>query len=222
MPPLPALPPSRSPFFVAPAAGAAQEFLAAPAGVDTRLARLLADHEVLVLPGWNNSGPRHWQSRWEARFPEWRRVQQRNWTEPAREDWIAALDAAVAEGGRPVLLVAHSLGCITAAHWAARHGRGRIRAALLVAPADVERASVAAPLRGFAPLPRTPLPFPALVVASDDDPACSAARARVLARDWGAELVMLPAHGHINADSGLGGWRPGRELLASWLQRLPG
>lgn len=189
-----------------------------PAGeVDARLAVRLAGLDVLVLPGWNDSGAAHWQSRWETRYPRWRRVQQRDWANPSREDWIATLGAAIDACTRPVLLVAHSLGCVTAAHWAARHGAGRVAAALLVAPADVERRTVAGPLRDFAPLPRAALPFPALVVASDDDPACSAPRAATLARDWGAGLVVLPRHGHINADSGLGDWLPGRELLDAWL-----
>lgn len=185
--------------------------------VDARL----SDHEVLVLPGWNNSGPRHWQTLWEERFPRWRRVGQRNWSAPVRADWVAALEAAIAASPRPVVLVAHSLGCVTVAHWARRRGPGRVAAALLVAPADVERSSVARPLRDFAPLPRHPLPFPALVVASDDDPACSAPRAEGLARDWGAELVLMPRHGHINADSGLGHWDAGRQLLDAWLAALP-
>lgn len=189
----------------------------APARLHARLAAL----DVLVLPGWNDSGPGHWQTRWESRFPAWRRVRQADWAQPRRADWVATLDQALANARRPVLLVAHSLGCVTAAHWARAHGGGRIAAALLVAPADVERSSVAESLRDFAPLPRQPLPFPALVVASDDDPACSAPRATALARDWGADLVLLSRHGHINAESGLGDWDSGLVLLEHWLGRLP-
>lgn len=185
--------------------------------VDQHLARALAGRDVLVLPGWNGSEPCHWQSRWQERFPGWQRVQQRDWAFPVRDEWVRALAHCLAGRHRPVVLVAHSLGCITAAHWAAAGGAG-VAAALLVAPADVERSSVAAPLRDFAPLPRTPLPFPALVVASDDDPACEAGRARGLARDWGADMVLLPRHGHINARSGLGHWESGRRLFADWLE----
>lgn len=177
----------------------------------------LAGLDVLVVPGWKNSGPAHWQTRWEARFPAWRRVQQANWQYPQREDWIGALDLAIGQSPRPVLLVAHSLGCITTALRVARHGGDRIAGALLVAPADVERSTVAASLRGFAPIPRGALPFPALVVASDNDPACSAWRAAELAAHWQADFRLLPGTGHINADSGLGDWDAGLDLLGDWL-----
>lgn len=189
--------------------------------LDNRLRHTLRDHDVLVLPGWRNSGPAHWQSRWEDRFPAWRRVGQDNWTHPRRDDWVARLEEDVAASRRPLVLVAHSLGCITVAHWAARAG-GRIAAALLVAPADVERPNVAGALRGFGPVPRAALPFPALVVGSDNDPACAAWRAAALAEDWGAEFLLLQGAGHINADSGLGDWEPGLQLLETWLhRRLP-
>lgn len=186
--------------------------------LDDHLRLILRDHDVLVLPGWRNSGPAHWQTRWEALFPEWRRLQQDNWTHPRREDWVARLEEAVAASQRPLVLVAHSLACVTVAHWAAR-SRGCVAAALLVAPADVERPNVAGALRGFAAIPRAPLPFPTLVVGSDNDPACSAWRAAALAEDWGAEFLLLQGAGHINADSGLGDWAPGRQLFESWLQR---
>lgn len=175
------------------------------------------DVEVRVVPGWRNSGPAHWQSRWENLCPAWRRVAQGNWEQPRREDWIAALDAAIAGCRRPVVLVAHSLGCVTVAHWARRHRAGKVAAALLVAPADVERATVAASLRDFAPLPRDPLPFPSLLIASDNDPACTAPRAAGLARDWGSTFHLLAGAGHINADSGLGDWVAGQALFTEWL-----
>jgi predicted alpha/beta hydrolase family esterase len=191
--------------------------------LEAALQEKLEGCDVLVLPGWKNSGPAHWQSIWEDRFPEWRRVQQQNWLHPQRGAWVDALQRAVAASERPLLLVAHSLGCITVAHWAAQHGGGRIAGALLVAPADVERSAVAASLRGFAPIPRRALPFPSLLVASDNDPACQAWRAAGFAQDWGSEFRLLPGAGHINADSRLGDWNEGLGLLDGWLpaQALP-
>ena len=99
-------------------------------------------YHVLVVPGWQNSGPEHWQSRWQDAHPAWQRVQQADWLTPSRADWVATLDAAVRAADRPVLLVAHSLGCATTAHWAAQHpdSAARVAAAWLVAPADTERA----------------------------------------------------------------------------------
>lgn len=182
-----------------------------------RLQARLDHYDVLVLPGWHNSGPAHWQSRWEQLFPGMRRVQQDNWETPQREDWVATLDRAITQCKKPVLLIGHSLGCITIAHWARQHHQ-RVAGALLVAPADVERRTVAPALRRFAPIPVSRLPFPSLVIASDNDRCCNPWRSAELAERWGAELHFLYGAGHINADSGLGDWAEGLVLLDEWLR----
>lgn len=178
------------------------------------LTQSLADYDVLVLPGWRNSGPAHWQSHWETLFPAFQRVQQQDWQQPRRADWIKALDKAVDAASKPVILIAHSLGCVTVTHWAAQFDTAKVAAALLVAPADVERSTVASSLRNFSPLPQRALPFRTVLVGSDNDPCCSAWRAVELAETWGAEFHLLSGAGHINADSGLGDWPEGLELLA--------
>ena len=169
---------------------------------------------VLVLPGYADSGPEHWQSFWERDDPNCRRVVQDDWLEPKLGDWVAALDRAVAACAAPPVLVAHSLGCALAVRWAARPG-ARARGALLVAPADVDSPDhTPDEVREFGPMPLEPLPFPSIVVASTDDPFVSTARAQVFARAWGSRLVTLPAAGHVNADAGFGPWPEGRALLA--------
>jgi predicted alpha/beta hydrolase family esterase len=166
---------------------------------------------TLILPGLGGSGPEHWQTRWEALHPRTVRVAQRDWDHPVLADWLATLEEAVARAGEPVVLVAHSLACALCAHAAARPGANRIAAALLVAPADVDSpAHTPAETRSFAPLPTAPLPFPATVVASQDDSFVSLARARALAAAWGAGFVDAGARGHLNAASGLGDWPEGR------------
>ncbi|MBV6700527.1 alpha/beta hydrolase [Kitasatospora aureofaciens] len=173
----------------------------------------------LVLAGYENSGPEHWQTRWEEAEPEtFRRVQQADWDHPEPGDWVARVDAAVAEAAAegPVVLVAHSLGCITAARWVAGTSADRtaaVRGALLVAPADIDTADVPA-LVGFRPVALTAFPFPTLVVASTDDPWVTPERARHFAESWGARYVEPGAYGHINSASGLGDWPEGRKLLA--------
>ncbi len=171
------------------------------------------DATVLIVPGLNGSGPDHWQSRWEARHPELRRVEQGSWSRPRLGDWIDTLEQAVRSHSR-VVLVAHSLGCALVAHWARGGSAGRVAAALLVAPADVERADGPAAVGAFAPLPLAPLPFPAWVVASSDDPYASLARARRFALAWGARFLAAGRCGHINVDSGHGRWPEGEMLLA--------
>lgn len=173
--------------------------------------------QVLLLPGWRNSGAGHWQTEWERLHGD-RRVEQHDWERPLRGDWSARLEEVVADAPGAVVLTAHSLGCILAAWWAAhtRHAH-KVRGALLVAPGDVERPDVAGQIAGWAPIARQRLPFPAVLAASRDDPYCRFERAQALAGDWGARLVDLGGRGHVNAESGLGAWPEGRALLIDWL-----
>ena len=168
---------------------------------------------VLILPGYDNSGPEHWQSLWEKAHPEYRRVQQRSWTEPVCADWVGALDAAIAAATAPPVLVAHSLGCLAVAHHAVRHGR-RVHGALLVAPPNVDDPEFPPMIKGFRPIPRTRLPFPSVVVSGSDDWYMAPDDARELARAWGSRFVLLDHAGHINADTGFGPWPEGESLLA--------
>ena len=168
---------------------------------------------VLVLPGYQNSGPAHWQSLWQGKHPEYRRVEQRDWDHPSRPEWVEALDATARAAGGPVVLAAHSLGCLAVLHWVATH-RAPVVGALLVAPADVEWIEEPPSIRTFRPIPTTRLPFPSIVVASDDDLYADLDRARGWASAWGSRLVVLPGAGHINADAGFGPWPEGEALLA--------
>lgn len=172
---------------------------------------------TLIIPGWRNSGPQHWQSLWEAQLPDAQRVQQHDWLAPRRAAWVGATTAAILAAPSPVLLVAHSLGCITVAHLPAQ-AQQRVHAALLVAPADPARR---APLKDFAPVPSARLPFPSTLVASSDDPYCSLQLAGAYASAWGSTLVCLDQAGHINAEAGFGPWPKGLELLQALCQLQP-
>ncbi|HEX2078745.1 MAG TPA: alpha/beta hydrolase [Longimicrobium sp.] len=168
---------------------------------------------VLVVPGWTSSGPRHWQTLWERADPgRFRRVEQRDWDNPLREEWVRTLDGAVAACAAPPLLVAHSLGCIAVAHWAAAFARP-VAGALLVAPADVEAAHAPEPVRDFAPIPLGALPFPSILAASSDDPWLRLDRAEHMASCWGSNFIRIEAAGHLNTDAGFGPWPQGEELL---------
>lgn len=167
---------------------------------------------VLIVPGLYDSGPTHWQSRWEMLHPSFQRVRQREWNAPDCTEWLATLDAAIQSAFTPVLLVAHSAACGLVARWAATH-TGPVKGALLVAPADTEAAYFPPEPTGFAPMARQRLPFPAIVVASDDDPYVTVPRAEAFAADWGARLITLHGRGHLNGDAGLGDWPEGLALL---------
>lgn len=177
---------------------------------------------ILIVPGLDNSGPEHWQTRWEALDGRCVRVEQASFSEPDLNAWCEGLERAVAAEPTPAVLVAHSLGCILVAHWAERTQRREVVGALLVAPADVESpAHTPEVTRGFAPVPRAPLPFPSVLVASTDDSFCSFARAREFAQAWGARFVDAGAQGHLNADSRLDTWPEGRAWLQTLLQKAP-
>ena len=110
----------------------------------------------LIVPGWQGSPDNHWQSHWQRTLPNSARVEQQDWLTPQRQDWVHVLEQAIAAERSPVILIAHSLGCITVAHWAAQASPAllrQVRGALLVAPADVERPTCAPVLRNFAPIP---------------------------------------------------------------------
>ncbi len=174
---------------------------------------------VLILPGWQNSGPDHSQSRWEALYSD-QRVQQHNWMQPLRGDWMSQLEEAVlAAPLGPIVLAAHSLGCLLTAAWA-QHSRNthRVVGALLVAPGDAEREELRAPLKSWSPIVLQRLPFASTLLGSQDDPYCSFARAQHFASAWGAEFVDCGNKGHINAESGLGDWPEGRALLNRFLE----
>ncbi|WP_332778332.1 RBBP9/YdeN family alpha/beta hydrolase [Polaromonas sp.] len=177
---------------------------------------------VLILPGWQNSGPDHWQSRWE-RTHAYQRVEQHDWMRPLRGDWIARLEdvllACDVERDGPAVLVAHSLGCMHIAAWAS-HSKNthRVKGALLVAPPDVERDDVRQMLPGWAPVPRLLLPFKTVVFASSDDPFCAPERALLFAAAWGAELIDAGPRGHLNAESGLGDWPEAHARLRALTQ----
>uniref|UniRef100_E6PV60 Putative Alpha/Beta hydrolase n=1 Tax=mine drainage metagenome TaxID=410659 RepID=E6PV60_9ZZZZ len=185
---------------------------------------MIAAPTVLLLPGWQGSGPEHWQSRWEALHGDLR-VRQHDWDTPLRGDWICQLEEAVNQAPGPVLLAAHSLGCHLVAGWVAaspnfspssNNRAGRVLAALLVAPPDLTRADLPPALHSWTSHPLQRLPFPAHLLSSSDDPFCSTQAAARMAATWGARHTDVGALGHINSASGLGDWPQGR----AWLQEL--
>ncbi len=165
----------------------------------------------IIVPGWRDSGPGHWQSLWADRLAGAVRVQQDDWITPSRQAWVATLARTILQQGEPVVVVAHSLGCIATAHLPPE-AAARIQGALLVAPADPERLAV---LSDFAPVPFQKLPYRSVLVASSNDPFCPVRLAGAYARAWGSEFVRLPEAGHINIASGHGEWPLGVALLQS-------
>jgi predicted alpha/beta hydrolase family esterase len=170
----------------------------------------------LIVPGLKGSGPDHWQTLWEHERSDCTRVELGCWAEPIRSIWLSQLDRAIMASPGPAVIVAHSLGCLATIWWAAgatASATARVKGALLVAPPDVEKPDRLDLLAPFAPEPDFRLPFPALLVASRNDPYATFARQAAMARRWGCDLVDAGECGHINADSNIGNWIEGQILL---------
>ena len=176
--------------------------------------------QYLIVPGYGNSGEKHWQTHFEQQLPGARRVEQKNWEQPLLADWVEAIHMAVNScPSNDIVLIGHSLGCIAIVHWAQQHAVA-IRGALLVAPADMENPHEALPVESFTPIPLLPLPFPSIVVSSSNDPWAAPERSRFFAEKWGSDLFTLENAGHINADAGYGPWSGGLQLLGSFFDLI--
>ncbi|OFA04618.1 alpha/beta hydrolase [Duganella sp. HH101] len=167
---------------------------------------VLARFRVLIAPGLHNSGPEHWQSRWQRLFPWFERVGQDAWDQPDLPRWSARVDQVRGGDPRPTLIVAHSFGSLATVHSVARDPSG-VAGVLLVAPADPDKFGVAAQL------PQQALPVPSILVGSTSDPWMAAPRAEQWARRWSSRFINGGPLGHINAESGLGDWPEGLETL---------
>lgn len=175
-----------------------------------------SDYKILILPGWQNSGPKHWQSLWEQRHGDYR-VQQHDWETPLRGDWICQLESTVLQTSSPILLVAHSLGCHLAAAWAETSPHtSKVCGALLVAPPDLEQSTLPPALYSWRRAAARTLPFASHLISSSNDPYCASSAATQLASIWGSRHTEIGPFGHINSDSGLGDWPQGR----AWLLEL--
>ena len=177
---------------------------------------------LLTVPGLNGSGPGHWQTRWEQTRADCARAELGSWSSPRRNSWVTKLDMAIRTAPAPVVLVAHSLGCITVAWWASLVGQPQgwpVVGALLVAPPHVEQHPDAR-LAGFSPVPRAALPFPSIVAGSRDDPYATMDQMRDMAGGWLSRFVDIGECGHINADSGLGTWLEGQALVQQVIEMV--
>ncbi|WP_275408205.1 RBBP9/YdeN family alpha/beta hydrolase [Asanoa iriomotensis] len=156
------------------------------------------------MPGRGVALPDHWMRRFAQR-PGFEWAPEPPGPPYAPDERVAALQTVVSAGEAPVVLVAHSAGCLTVALWAARH-TGPVRGALLVTPPDVPPDQIV--------VPRTRLPFPSILVASRNDPYTSVAGFQALADDWGADLVDAGDVGHLDSATGFGSWPDGERLVA--------
>jgi len=176
---------------------------------------------VLFVPGLRDHVADHWQTLMAAQLPGSRTVSPLEHDKLSRAARVEALDQAILDIKGPVVLAAHSAGCLMVAHWAQRHSR-QIKGALLATPADVERplpegypTMDALDANQWIPIPREPLPFHSIVAASTNDPLAELDRTAILARAWGSSIVLIGEVGHLNPAAGFGPWPQGKALLAA-------
>jgi uncharacterized protein len=176
---------------------------------------------LLIIPGLNDSGSEHWQSYWLRRFNNSKKVIQKDWDKPILKDWLHNLNEAICEVRGPVVLVAHSLAVSLVLHWVKKYHTKNVMGAMLVSASDVD-SPIHTPeeTRNFMPMPLIPLPFPSVVVSSEDDSFVSVSRARDFAKIWGSDFISIGYKGHINAASNLQYWEEGIEILNNLLQRI--
>lgn len=167
----------------------------------------------IIIPGLGNSGPDHWQTHFEKLGNNFYRINQDEWDAPVCSEWLETIDLELSQFDlKNVILIGHSLGCATIAHWAKRYSK-TVKGALLVAPSDLESALYTFPAKGFDPIPLDKINFKTIVVASADDPWVSPERANYFANNWGSDFINIGNAGHINTASGYGHWKSGLEIL---------
>ncbi|MDR0215203.1 MAG: alpha/beta hydrolase [Comamonas sp.] len=181
-----------------------------------------ADITFLIVPGLRDHVHEHWQTHLAGQLAKAVTVPPLEHDKLSRAARVEALNSTLASIEGSAVIVAHSAGCITTVHWAQQHAQqaGRIKAALLATPADVENAMPEGyptvqqlQSNGWVPIPRQSLPFKTLVAASRNDPLAQFARIEGLAADWGASLLDLGEVGHLNPAGGYGPWGGVHQLL---------
>ncbi|QQX87613.1 alpha/beta hydrolase [Cupriavidus necator] len=178
---------------------------------------------IVIVPGLRDHMQDHWQTLLAERLRKQKRavhiVPQIDQDKALCSARIANLECVVSGIKGPIILVAHSMGCLITVHWAQSTGR-EVRGALLAAPADLDTplpAGYSNPqtlaTNGWTPLPRARLPFPSIVVGSRNDPIGGFEQVRKLAKAWGSRFVDGGEIGHLSPADGYGNWPKAEDLL---------
>ncbi|MBL9048726.1 MAG: alpha/beta hydrolase [Tabrizicola sp.] len=173
--------------------------------------------KTLIVPGLDGSPAPHWQNWWAATDPRALMVDLSDPARPSPTVWEAELASTILHHPNCVL-VGHSLGAVLIARILTKWPQLKVRAAMLVAPAETKGSDR---IGHFGQIPERPLGVPARLVASRNDPWMSFSRADKLAQSWEAVLVDLGHAGHINVASGFGPWPAGKWLRDDLLGVAP-
>lgn len=169
----------------------------------------------LIVPGFTNSGPDHWQTFMQRKYGNVVRVEQDDWNSPS-VDWVKKLNQTVNETEGDIVLIGHSCGAVAVSQWAIFHSVDRVKALVLVAPADVDAEESLEPIRRQGPLPTKDLGYKSLLIYSDNDEHLGESRAFELASCWGCKTHLIPGGGHLHTAAGYGEWLEGERLIENF------
>ncbi|MDR5762800.1 alpha/beta hydrolase [Caballeronia sp. LZ035] len=172
---------------------------------------------LVTVPGLYGSEDAHWQSWLEGEVPSARRVEQRNWDLPHLDTWSDAVRDELADIDGPVVIAAHSFGCLATAH-ALAHSKptgAQVQGVLFVAPASPAK------FRFAGAFSARRLDTLSLVVGSETDPWMPLDEARTLAQHWNSAFINLGDAGHVNTAAGFGPWPLAKHFVETLARRAP-
>ncbi|UFT94975.1 RBBP9/YdeN family alpha/beta hydrolase [Pectobacterium carotovorum] len=173
----------------------------------------------LIVPGYTNSGPEHWQSYMERKYTNVIRVIQDDWNNPCRQTWVERLDQTIKNTTGDIVLIGHSCGAVSVAQWVESYASEKVVYAVMVALADVDAQDALEDIRQQRPLPTKNFSITSLLICSDNDEHLSLQRAHELASAWGSEIKVIPDAGHIHTAAGYGEWLGGEKLIEEFTGR---
>lgn len=179
-----------------------------------------SDVDIFIVPDRGDAPPDHWQARWARNLTTARRIEQADWRTPAGGDWADRIFAAAQPQTRPTVLVAHGFGVLAVALAAERLAATAVVGAFLVAPPDPTETARSPEHQGIWSIPAEALPWPAVVVASSNDPHCELDKARAMCRQWAATFTEAGDAGHLDVASGHGPWPEGLLQFGQFLREL--
>ncbi|MFM2479915.1 RBBP9/YdeN family alpha/beta hydrolase [Celerinatantimonas sp. YJH-8] len=175
---------------------------------------------LLFLAGIGNSGSEHWQRQWYLESEQATWVEHSNWEQPVMEQWLDDFEHALVSIHEPVVVIAHSLGCVLFTEWLRCHDLGQVSGAMLVAMPNVLGPEFPEQAVHFSNLGTYCDCCPAVIVASEDDPYASIEHAYNQGRALNAAVHNIGAVGHINGQSNLGYWLEGQMILRDLIHRV--
>lgn len=179
------------------------------------------DIQLIMIPGLGGSGESHWQTLWEKEDASIVRVEQADWDNPICQIWVDQLEKTLLLfPDKPMVLIAHSLGCVTLVHAYKQNKLKNVVGAFLVAMPDVLQADFPKECLNFSPLPNVRFDFPSIMIASSNDSYSQLSVLEDSSLKLGCLFINIGNRGHIGTAANLGFWEEGKSLFLDFLKQL--